>query len=90
MSKGLSARKKEAAKNFADLFEGENKTPEQIVVEVMNGTGNNQITDRQLSAAIVLLPYRLPKLNTVDAVVATEGMTHEQWIESMEDEEDDD
>lgn len=97
MSAGISDRKKEAAKSFADLFddsdgttEGGKPTPEAIVVSVMHGIGSNQITDRQLEAAKMLLPYRLPKLNTVEAHVATEGMTHEEWIASLDGDGEDD
>lgn len=85
MSKGLSDRKKEASNNFAALFDGEedHPTPEEIVVKVMWGDGDNSITDRQLEAAKMLLPYRLPKLNNVDAHVATTEMSHEDWINSI-------
>ena len=89
MSKGISDRKKEAAASFASMFDGEDKpSPEEVVVRVMHGVGNNEITDRQLEAAKVLLPYRLPKLQTVEAHVATEDMSHEEWINSLEGEDD--
>ena len=92
MSKGVSDRKKEASAKFADMFDGseEKPTPEEVVVKVMHGAGDNKITDRMLEAAKVLLPYRLPKLNNVEAHVATEDMTHEEWIESLSSEEYDD
>ena len=92
MSKGISDRKKQASEAFATMFDGEDKpSPEKVIVDVMHGTGNNEITDRQLNAAMALLPYRLPKLNTIDAHVATEEKSHEDWINEiagdLEDEE---
>lgn len=90
MSKGISDRKKEAAGNFASMFDGEDKpTPEELVVRVMHGEGDNKITDRQLEAAKLLLPYRLPKLQNVEAHVATEEMSHEEWVARIDDEDDD-
>ncbi len=91
MSKGISDRKKEATGNFASLFDGakNHPTPEELVVKVMWGeTGDNSVTDRQLEAAKTLLPYRLPKLQNVEAHVATEEMSHEEWIASLDLDED--
>ena len=91
MSKGISDRKKEASNSFAAMFDGEDKpTPEEVVVKVMHGVGNNEISDRQLEAAKLLLPYRLPKLATVEAHVATEELSHEDWIASLGDDETED
>jgi len=90
MSKGISDRKKEAASTFAGMFDGtpEKPTPEELVVRVMHGDGDNTVTDRQLEAAKLLLPYRLPKLATVEAHVATTEMSHEDWIASLDEDED--
>ena len=89
MPRGVTDRKKEAATTFAGMFEGKDKpTPEQLVVDVMHGAGDNKITDRQLEAAKTLLPYRLPKLQNVEAHVATTEMSHEDWINSLEEDED--
>jgi len=90
MSKGISPRKKEAASNFASMFDGseERPSPEELVVRVMHGLeGNNKITDRQFEAAKLLLPYRLPKLANVEAHVATTEMSHEDWIASLDDDD---
>lgn len=92
MSKGISDRKKEAASNFASMFDGseERPSPEEIVVKVMHGVeGGNRITDRQFEAAKLLLPYRLPKLATVEAHVATTEMSHEDWIATLDEEDED-
>lgn len=89
MPKAITDRKKEAATSFANMFDGEDKpTPEELVVRVMHGDGDNEITDRQLEAAKLLLPYRLPKLQNVEAHVATEDLSHEEWIASLEGEDD--
>lgn len=84
MPKAITDRKRHASNTFATMFEGEDKpTPEEVVVSVMHGAGDNQVTDRQLEAAKTLLPYRLPKLAQVEAHVATEEQSHEDWIEAM-------
>lgn len=90
MSKGISERKREAAASFASMFDGskDKPTPEEIVVRVMHGVGGNEITDRQLDAAKFLIAYRLPKLATVEAHVATTEMSHEDWIKTLEIEDD--
>tara|TARA_R110000744_G_scaffold326330_4_gene432106 strand:- start:17971 stop:18249 length:279 start_codon:yes stop_codon:yes gene_type:complete len=91
MSKGITDRKKEAASTFAGMFDGSEAkpTPEEIVVRVMHGDGDNTVTDRQLEAAKLLLPYRLPKLATVEAHVATTEMSHEEWIKQMDEDDED-
>ena len=86
----ITERKREAASNFASMFDGseERPSPEEVVVRVMHGLeGENMITDRQFEAAKLLLPYRLPKLANVEAHVATTEMSHEDWIASLEDED---
>lgn len=90
MSKGISDRKKAASDSFASMFDGheERPSPEKVIVDVLWGKGNNEITDRQFEAAKILIPYRLPKLNTVEAHVATEDMTHEEWIAMLEGDDD--
>lgn len=90
--RGLTAKKKEAMESFAELFDGsdDKPTPEKIVVDVMHGKGDNTITERQFEAAKVLLPYRLPKLNNVEAHVATEAMTAEEWINTIDEMDEDD
>ena len=83
MSKGLSPRKKAAQANFAALCD-DGTSPEEIVLTVMKGGKEaEKITDRQLSAAKDLLRYRLPALQSVEAVVARTEMTHEEWIEQV-------
>jgi len=91
MSKGISDRKKEASSTFSAMFDGseDRPSPEELVVRVMHGKdGNNAITERQFEAAKLLLPYRLPKLATVEAHVATEELSHEDWVASLDDDDD--
>jgi len=81
MSKGLSPRKKAAQENFSAMCAA-GTSPEEIVLTVMRGGKKaDAITDQQYSAAKDLLRYRLPALQSVEAVVARTEMTHEEWIE---------
>lgn len=87
MSKGLSERKKAALEAFDELFDGtdEKPTPEGLIVQVMHGSGSNMITDRQIEAAKMLLPYRLPKLLPVAADPGKgAGLSHEDWIDAVD------
>lgn len=85
----ITERKREAAASFAGMFDGDKKpSPEQVVVAVMHGTANGKkYTDKQLEAAKLLLPYRLPKLASVEAHVATTELSHEDWIASLDGED---
>ena len=92
MSKGLSPRKAEASATFQQLCE--DVSPEAIVHAIMRGENtiriNGQsveITDRMLAAAKDFLPFRLPRLNSIDAVNRNVDMTHEDWLRSLEDED---
>ncbi len=86
------ATKKENEQTFAGLFRDGEETPESIVAKVMWGQetimhrGKQQrITQKMVSAAMALLPYRLPRLNSIDAHVKNVDMTHEEWLASMDD-----
>lgn len=85
MSKGISPTKKAAQDNFNSLC-GDGKSPEEIILAVMRG--DTKITERQQAAANALLRFRLPALQSVEAHVARTEMSHEEWIESLEDEDD--
>lgn len=76
---------------FSGLFRDGAETPESIVTKAMWGqttiTHNGKqrkLSKEMLSAALALLPYRLPRLNSIDAQVQTVDMTHEEWLASME------
>lgn len=76
---------------FSGLFKNGEETPESIMAKVMWGQdtimhrGKQQrITKAMVTAASALLPYRLPRLNAVDAQVAQVEMTHEEWLAEME------
>lgn len=83
MAQGVPKRKQDASNNFAAMFDGKKKpSPEQVIAEVMHG--DLEYTDRQIEAAKLLLPYRLPRLATVEAHVAKTEMSHEEWIASLD------
>ncbi len=85
----ITERKREAAASFAGMFDGDEKpSPEQVIVDVMHGTEKGKAyTDRQIEAAKLLVPYRLPKLANVEAHVATTEMSHEDWIATLDGED---
>lgn len=85
------ATKKENEQTFAGLFNDGEETPEGLMVKVMRGQesimrkGRQQrITKNMVSAAMALLPYRLPRLNSVDATVKHVEITHEEWLKQMD------
>lgn len=90
-------KKKEAEKGFHALLADGGPTPEAIMIATMRGedTVNNgkatgrpvKITPKMIEAAEKLLPYRLPRLNSVDAVQRNVEMTHEDWIASLDEDE---
>jgi hypothetical protein len=86
------AERKEAEKTFHTLFKDGAETPESIMVKVMHGQTTimhngkrKRITKEMQNAASMLLPYRLPRLNAIDAVQRNVDMTHEEWLESLDD-----
>ena len=83
--------KEENEQTFAAMFRDGEETPESVMVKVMRGQksimrrGKQQrITKEMVRAAEVLLPYRLPRLNSIDAQVKNVDMTHEEWLEQMD------
>ncbi len=77
---------------FSGLFREGAETPESLVTKVMWGQETithkgkqRRITKQMRDAAMALLPYRLPRLNSVDAQVKHVEMTHEEWISQMDD-----
>ena len=77
--------------------------PEDVVIAVMQGkkslmaAGGDavkingrqvEISEKMLQAALALLPYRLPKLNSIDAEVKQVEMTHDEWVASLDMDED--
>lgn len=86
--------KKQAESGFHSVLADGGPTPEAIMIAVMRGedtvnngkaTGRNvKITQKMIDAAERLLPYRLPKLNAVDQVSRNVEMTHEDWINSID------
>lgn len=89
------ATKKDNERTFAGLFNDGEETPEGLIVKVMRGQANitrkgkeQRITKEMVNAAMALLPYRLPRLNSIDAQVRNVEMSHEDWLESMKGGED--
>ena len=83
--------KEENEQTFAAMFRDGEETPESVMVKVMRGQksimrrGKQQrITKEMVRAAEVLLPYRLPRLNSIDAQVKNVDMTHEEWLKIIE------
>lgn len=99
-------KKKAAESGFHTVLADGGPTPESIMIAVMRdqetvyvptfkegrdvGGRPHKITQKMIDAAEKLLPYRLPKLNAVDQVNRNVEMTHEDWINSIADEDDDD
>lgn len=84
-----------AAKRRLDFQEACNTgvTPEELLLLVMRGyrriNDKNAkrrvlITPQMIDAAKALMPYRLPKLNAIDAHVKNVTMTHEEWVNVIE------
>lgn len=89
MSKESERRANE--QTFHGLFSDGSETPESIMVQVMNGKTHicqkghkRRITNTMIDAAKCLLPYRLPRLNAIDAVNRNVEMTHEEWVRMMD------
>ena len=91
-------KKQAAEQGFHSILADGGPTPEAIMIAVMRGeekiangkaTGAPyKITQKMIDAAEKLLPYRLPKLNSVDAVQRNIEMTHEDWIKEIDTEDD--
>jgi hypothetical protein len=84
---------------FNELITDGGETPEGLILKVMRGKygdgkgkGMTKAQRQRYEAALALLPYRLPRLNSIDAVNRNVAMTHEEWIKSLDGEgnEDDD
>lgn len=95
MASGTPHRK-EAERGFHEKIAEEGVTPEGIIQAVMMGESHvvlangtrRKITREMRTAAETLLPYRLPKLNAIDAVQRNVDMTHEEWLKQMDEEND--
>ena len=94
MPRKAELQKAEAQKQFNELLQDRNVSPELVLVAVMSGqteikVGSKavKITDKMIEAAKTLLPHRLPRLNAIDADVRNVDMTHEEWLASLDDDE---
>lgn len=91
MAKKPETDRKANELTFHSLFNDGSETPESIMVKVMNGQETimhlgkrRRISKTMINAAMALLPYRLPRLNAIDATTRTVEMTHEDWIAEMD------
>lgn len=80
--------RKQLQKKFEELI-GDGLTPEALILEVAQGTRKIKTKQhqQQYAAALALLPYRLPRLNNIDAVNRNVDMSHEDFIKSLSEEE---
>lgn len=92
---GTTKEKRSTERNFHAKLEAGGVAPEDVVIQIMNGKGSIQhdgkqvkISDKMYQAALALLPYRLPKLNSIDAEVKNVELTHDEWIASLDQTED--
>lgn len=77
---------KQTETSFHGLFgQGEDKitAPETYIATIISDP--TQYDEKKFKAAALLLPYRVPQLNRVDAVNRNVEMTHEEWIRQLED-----
>lgn len=81
--------KKQAQKKFEQLV-GDGLAPEVMVLEVAQGKRKivSKHQKEQYEAAKLLLPYRLPRLNNIDAVNKNVDLSHEDFIKQQMNEED--
>lgn len=59
------------------------EAPELYIASIIKDP--SKFDTKKFEAAKLLLPYRVPQLNRVDAVQRNVEMTHEEWIKSLED-----
>lgn len=94
-SKKELEERKANEQTFSGLFRDGAETPESIITKIMWGQQTithagkrKRITKEMQRAAEALLPYRLPRLNAIDAQVKNVEMTHEEWINEMDRQDD--
>lgn len=80
--------KKQRQQAFAEAVQ-EGVAPENYVLDVMRGKRKVVSKQQQVqyNAALALLPYRLPRLNNIDATQKNVDMSHEEFIKAMADED---
>lgn len=80
---------KKAAQRRFEAAVGEGIAPEVFILEVAQGAREIKTKKHRemLEAAKLLLPYRLPRLNNIDAVNKNVDLSHEDFIKGLLDEE---
>ena len=89
---GAPKRKKEAEASFHDVLADGGPTPESIMIARMRGAATVRgvdgteipLTASMYEAAKDMIQFRLPRLNSIDAVQRNVDMTHEEWIRQMD------
>lgn len=88
-------RKQEAERGFHETIDADGISPEGLLLAVVKGEESitvkgrpRKITAKMIKAAESLVPFRLPRLNSIDAVTRNVEMSHEEWIRSMDDSDD--
>lgn len=80
----MTTKKQKNELAFNDMC-ADGLTPEQYVLEVMRGRRKlNKANRHRYDAAVALLPYRLPRLNSIDATTRNVALSHDEWIKQME------
>jgi hypothetical protein len=90
----ISPRKADAQSTFQALCR-QRFSPEQIMMARLNNTkltdpktgAQVPVSKKMYDAAKDLIAFRLPRLNSIDAVMRNVDMTHDEWIETLEKEE---
>jgi hypothetical protein len=88
---GLNMKRDDAEKTLNSIFsKDEMVTPEELIAKVIQGDTHihkkgeqRRISKQMIEAAKIMLPYRLPRLNAVDADVRNTDVPHEQWVEKL-------
>lgn len=90
----MTDTRQKAEKDLHRILQEGGVTPEELLVKVMYGqetvTVNGKtkkITATMIAVARDFLPYRLPKLNSIDAQIKNVNMTTEEWLKAMDEEE---
>lgn len=79
--------RKAAAKKFEEML-GDGLSPEAFILEVAQGKREIKTKKHRemYEAAKLLLPYRLPKLNNIDATNKNVDLSHEEFIKGLQEE----
>lgn len=85
---GRATHRKTNQKRFEEAVK-DGVAPEVFILEVAQGKRaiKTRKDERAYDAAKTLLPYRLPKLNNIDAINRNVDLPHEEFIKTLIQEE---